>query len=54
MDAVSFPVMPDENLSSLHIWLLIQAVAIGFYKVDSNSIFSPPIHVKQPGLKAVC
>lgn len=46
--------MTDQNPSSLHIWLLMQAVAEGFYRVDSNPIFSPQSPFKQADLQAVC
>lgn len=54
MDAVSFPLMLDQNSSFVHIWLRIQAVAEDFHKVNSNAIFSPQMHFQQAGLKAMC
>lgn len=46
--------MADQNSSSLRIWLLMQAVAKDFHKVDSNSIFSPQSAFKQADLQAMC
>lgn len=52
MQQVSFNDRSEFIIS--HIWLLMQAVAEDFYKVDSISIFSPQSAFKQADLQAMC
>lgn len=52
MDPLSFPLLLDQNLFSLHIWLLVQAVAEDFYRVDAKSIFSPQLHFQKSWFKS--